>query len=206
MLKIEALERLIFELGKLPGVGPKSAQRMAYSILRNSSLSKDLRHALDLVEQKVHLCPQCFSYTDRSVCRYCEDPLRTDDVICVVEQPSDIQHVEGSGVFKGRYHVLHGAISPLDGIRPESLRIKELLDRVRDGLNGHGPQVQEIIMAVDADLEGDTTVLYLAQQLKGQPVRLTRLAQGVPMGGHIDYIDDRTLGRALENRTELTWR
>ena len=203
MLKIEALERLVFELGKLPGVGPKSAQRLAYSILRNRSLSENLRQALQLVDEKVHLCPQCFSYTDLPVCRFCLDPHRTDDVLCVVEQPSDIQRVESSGVFKGRYHVLHGAISPLEGVRPDDLKIAELLEKVDRGLKDCGVRVQEIILAVDADLEGDTTVLYLAQKLKGVPVKLTRLAQGVPMGGHIDYIDDRTLGRALENRTEL---
>ncbi len=205
MLKIEALEKLVFELGKLPGVGPKSAQRLAYSLLRNKKLSNNLRDALRLVEDQVHLCPQCFSYTDRTLCRYCEDPHRSNDVLCIVEQPSDIQHMEGSGVFKGRYHVLHGAISPLEGVRPEHLRIQELLDRVQRGIHGSEPQIKEIILAVDADLEGDTTVLYLAQNLRGVPVRLTRLAQGVPMGGHIDYIDDRTIGRALENRTELTW-
>ena len=206
MLKIEALERLVFELGKLPGIGPKTAQRLAYSILRNNNLSQNIRKALQLVEEKIHLCPQCYSYTDRDICRYCEDVHRADDLICVVEQPSDIQHVEGSGAFRGRYHVLHGAISPLEGIRPEDLHISELLEKIDRGVRGTGPIIREVILAVDADLEGDTTVLYLAQQLKDKPVKLTRLAQGVPMGGHIDFIDDRTLGRALENRTELSWR
>lgn len=206
MLRIEALEKLVFELGKLPGVGPKSAQRMAYSVLRHPDISIGLRAALEQVENQVHLCPRCFNYTDQTLCHYCQDPHRSEELLCVVEQPSDIQHVEASGAFRGRYHVLHGAIAPLEGVRPDHLRIRELLDKIQQSLQGPGPRIQEVIFAVDADLEGDTTVLYLAQQLQGTPVRLTRLAQGVPMGGHIDYIDGRTLGRALENRTELAWR
>lgn len=198
MFKIGSLEKLIHELNRLPGVGPKTAQRLAYHILRTPDFSQKLQDALKLVQENVHLCAQCFSYTDEAeLCRYCSDPHRRDDLICVVEEPSDIIRVESSGVFRGRYHVLHGAISPLDNVGPQDLRIRELMARVDEGV------IKEIILALDPDLEGDTTVLYLAKALADKPVKITRIASGVPLGSDIDYVDDRTLGRALENRVEL---
>jgi recombination protein RecR len=212
MFKISSLEKLVHELNRLPGVGPKTAQRLAYYILRTPEMSEQLQSALKQVQQNVHLCTQCFSYTDEEeTCRYCRDFHRRDDLLCVVEEPSDIVRVESSGAFRGKYHVLHGAISPLDNISPEDLKINQLLERVEAGLhepsvNAQGvpsPKINEIILALDPDLEGDTTVLYLAKILHDKGVKITRIASGVPLGSDIDYVDDRTLGRALENRTEL---
>lgn len=204
MLNIPALEKLVHELSRLPGVGPKTAQRLAYHILRSREDYTDrLSDALMRVRAEVHTCPRCFNYTDADLCRYCSDGHRQDDVLCVIEEPSDIMRIESSGAFRGRYHVLHGAISPLEGVRPEDLKIQELLSRVEQGLHGLAPAIREIILALDADLEGDTTVLYLAKQLQGKNVKLSRIAHGVPIGSDIDFIDDRTMGRALENRVEL---
>lgn len=204
MLDIPALEKLVHELSRLPGVGPKTAQRLAYHILQSRDEYTDrLTDALQRVRAEVHTCPRCFNYTDHDLCRYCEDAHRTDDVICVVEEPADIMRIESSGAFRGRYHVLQGAISPLEGIGPQDLRIKELIERVDQGLHGEGPVIQEVIMALDADLEGDTTVLYLTKQLQDKKLKLSRIAHGVPIGSDIDFIDDRTMGRALENRVEL---
>ncbi|WII72652.1 recombination mediator RecR [Bdellovibrio sp. 22V] len=204
MLHISALEKLTHELSRLPGIGPKTAQRLAYFILKtNNDFPERLSEALLRVKAEVHDCPQCFNYTDTDLCRYCEDPHRSDEVLCVVEEPADIMRIESSGAFRGRYHVLHGAISPLEGIGPQDLKIKELIDRVDAGLNGDGPVIKEIILALDADLEGDTTILYLAKQLQGKGLKLSRIAHGVPIGSDIDFIDDRTMGRALQNRVEL---
>ncbi|WP_374000843.1 recombination mediator RecR [Bdellovibrio bacteriovorus] len=204
MLHISALEKLVHELSRLPGIGPKTAQRLAYFILRTGNeYPERLSEALLRVKAEVHDCPRCFNYTDTDICRYCEDAHRADESICVVEEPADIMRIESSGAFRGRYHVLHGAISPLEGIGPKELKIKELIDRVDDGLNGTGPVIKEIILALDADLEGDTTILYLAKQLQGKGLKLSRIAHGVPIGSDIDFIDDRTMGRALQNRVEL---
>lgn len=204
MLHISALEKLVHELSRLPGIGPKTAQRLAYYVLRASgNYSEQLSEALLRVKKEVHDCPACFNYTDKDLCRFCSDPHRHDDILCVVEEPSDIMRIESSGVFRGRYHVLHGAISPLDGVGPQDLKIKPLLERVEKGLRGESPVIREIILALDADLEGDTTVLYLTKLFQGKNVIITRIAHGVPIGSDIDFIDDRTMGRALENRVEL---
>lgn len=202
MLRIAALEKLVHQLNRLPGIGPKTAQRLAYQILREPELSTGLQEALIAVRETVHLCSTCFSYTDEpTICRYCADTSRKDDVICVVEEPSDIVRVESSGAFRGRYHVLHGAISPLDGIGPDDLKIRELLSRIEESKSS--TPITEVILALDPDLEGDTTVLYLAKILTERGLKATRIASGVPLGSDIDYVDDRTLGRALENRVEL---
>lgn len=204
MLHIQALEKLVQELARLPGIGPKTAQRLAYYILKApADYSRRLGEALERVQSEVHSCPQCFNFTDVALCRYCSDPSRADDVLCVVEEPSDIQRIESSGAFRGRYHVLHGSLSPLEGIGPQDLRIDELVQRVNAGLLGEKPKIREIILALDADLEGDTTVLYLAKALQDKGIRLSRIAHGVPIGSDIDYIDDRTMSRAMENRVEL---
>lgn len=198
MFRIGALEKLIHELNRLPGVGPKTAQRLAFHILRTPDLSNKMQEALKQVQETVHLCSRCYSYTDEpELCRFCSDTHRREDVICVVEEPSDIIRVESSGAFRGRYHVLHGAISPLDNVGPQDLKIRELMSRIE------GAKITEVILALDPDLEGDTTALYLARSLHEKHIKITRIASGVPIGSDIDYVDDRTLGRALENRIEL---
>jgi recombination protein RecR len=204
LLHIPALEKLVHELSRLPGIGPKTAQRLAYFILRSKdSYPTQLSEALQRVQTEVHTCKECFNYTDRVVCKYCEDPHRNSEVLCLVEEPSDISRIESSGAFRGRYHVLHGVISPLEGITAKDLKISELLQKIDEGLEGHRPQIKEVILAFDADLEGDTTALYLAKVLQGKGLKLSRIAHGIPMGSDIDFIDDRTMGRALENRVEL---
>ena len=202
--KIPSLNQLVHHLGRLPGIGPKSAQRLAYHILRTpDEFVRELGESLTAVKEKIHDCPLCFSYTEETdLCHLCKDPMRTDDSLCVVEDPADIERVESSGVFRGRYHVLHGAISPLDGVGPQDLKIDALLDRVRATAEGVS-RVREVILALDADLEGDTTVLYLAKILKDMNIKTSRIAHGVPIGGDIDYIDYRTLGRAIENRVQV---
>lgn len=203
MLHIPALEKLVHELTKLPGIGPKTAQRLAYYILKSrADYSEVLSEALQRVTAEVHDCPQCFNFTDSDICKFCSDVHRQNDIICIVEEPSDVMRIESSGGFKGRYHVLHGAISPLDGVTPEQLKIKELLQRLEKA-EAAGHPVKEIILALDADLEGDTTVLYMTKLLQNRGIRLSRIAHGVPIGGDIDFVDDRTMNRALENRVEL---
>lgn len=203
-MNIPALDLLIHELTKLPGIGEKTAQRLAYFILRSgANYSKNLRHALTQVEERIRFCSQCFSYTENEgLCKICESAERDSQAICVVEEPSDIFRIENAGVFKGQYHVLHGSISPLEGVRPEDLKINELLERIEKRAATDKP-VKEIIFALDADLEGDTTSLYLAKLLQPRGLKVTRIAYGVPFGADIDFIDRRTLGRALENRVEL---
>ena len=204
MLHIAALEKLVHELSRLPGVGPKSAQRLAYYILRSpSEYSHRLAESLIRVHSEVHTCTSCYNYTDLDICKFCADAHRSDESLCVVEEPSDIMRIESSGAFRGRYHVLHGAISPLEGIGPQDLKIQELLNKINKGLSGEGPLIKEVILALDADLEGDTTVLFITRQLANKGLKLTRIAHGIPIGGNIEYVDDRTMGRALENRVVL---
>lgn len=203
MLQIPALEKLVHELSRLPGIGPKTAQRLAYYVLRSKDQYADrLSEAIVRVQAEVHTCPRCFNYTDRDLCKFCEDPHRTDNTLCLVEEPSDIVRIESSGAFRGRYHVLHGVISPLDGVTAKDLKITELLARI-DQAADEGKPIVEIIFALDADLEGDTTALYLVKHLQGRNVKVSRVAHGIPIGSDIDFIDDRTMGRALENRILL---
>lgn len=202
MLDVPSLELLVHELSRLPGIGPKTAQRLAYHILREpNDYSEKLRSALEQVENNVKLCANCFNYTEDTLCRYCSDVHRSNETLCVVEEPMDIARFENSGSFRGRYHVLQGALSPLDGITAKDLRITELLNRIESSQASAQP-IREVILAFDADLEGDTTALYLKRELQGK-VRLTRIAHGVPFGSDIDYIDHRTLGLALNNRVEF---
>lgn len=204
MLHISALEKLVHELSRLPGVGPKTAQRLAYFVLKSKdSYPAQLTEALLRVQAEVHSCTECFNYTDRNVCKYCSDAHRNNELLCLVEEPSDISRIESSGAFRGRYHVLHGVISPLDGISARDLKIAELVQKIDDGISGVRPPVKEIIFAFDADLEGDTTALYLTKILQGKNLKISRIAHGIPMGSDIDFIDDRTMSRALENRIEL---
>ena len=203
MLRIEALDRLIQELTRLPGIGPKTAQRLAYYILKApNDFSQRLSSAIAELSVNVRMCSECFNFTDRDLCYYCLDHHRHNDCLCIVEEPSDIATIEKSQAFRGRYHVLHGAISPLDGIGPDQLKIKELIRRIEKSEQASQP-IQEIIFALDPDLEGDTTVLYISRLLQGKQIKLSRIAQGIPIGSDIDYIDDRTISRALLNRTEI---
>ncbi len=202
--KIPSLDLLVHELSKLPGIGEKTAQRLAYFVLRSGdTFAKSLSHALLQVRERIRFCAQCFAYTESaSLCAICESSGRDNASLCVVEEPSDLFRIENANAFHGLYHVLHGSISPLEGVRPEDLKIKELIDRVEKRHATDAP-IREIIFALNADLEGDTTSLYLAKQLANKNVKLTRIAYGVPFGSDIDFIDRRTLGRALENRVEL---
>ena len=203
MLNIPSLEYLIHELSRLPGIGQKTAQRLAYHILREpKEFSERLRDALKQVEENVGFCAECFNYSEAELCTFCSDHNRNSDVFCVVEEPTDITRIENSGSFRGRYHVLQGSIAPLDGVSAKDLKIAELFSRL-DEAEAAGTPVQEIILALDADLEGDTTALYLKRELAGRDIKLTRIAHGVPFGTDIDYIDYRTLGLALNNRVEL---
>jgi recombination protein RecR len=196
--KIPALDRLIEELSRLPGLGEKTAQRLAFHILKSKNdQAQQLSQALLDLKAQVKNCPRCFSFTDKELCVFCQDTTRQGDLLCVVEDPSDILRIEAAMQFKGRYHVLQGVLSPLDGIGPDQIRLQELIDRLEL------EKVTEVILALDADLEGDATSLYLTKLIKPRGIRVTRIAHGVPIGGNLEYVDYRTLSRALENRVEL---
>jgi recombination protein RecR len=192
------VQDLIDELGRLPGVGPKSAQRIAFYLLK---VSKDdalrLARAIAEVKDKVRFCATCFNVSEGDECNICGDPRRETTVVCVVEEPRDLVAVEKTGEFKGRYHVLQGAISPIEGIGPEQLRIRELLDRI----GGEG--IEEVILCTNPNLEGEATALYLGRLLKPLGLKVTRIASGLPVGGDLEYADELTLGRALEGRREV---
>ena len=192
------IQDLIDELARLPGIGPKSAQRLAFYMVKASAEdARRLAEAIVGAKEKVRFCRECFSVAEGELCRVCRDPGRDPTVVCVVEEPKDQAAVEKAGVIKGRYHILGGAISPLDGIGPDDLRVQELLDRVaRDG-------VEEVILATNPNLEGNATAMYVAALLKPIGVLVTRLASGLPVGGDLEYADEVTLGQALEGRREM---
>jgi recombination protein RecR len=190
-----AVQDLIDELGRLPGVGPKSAQRIAFHLLAAESADVTrLVAALTRVQQEVRFCVTCYNVAEAEQCRICRDARRSDDVICVVEEPKDVVAIERTREFRGRYHVLGGAISPLEGIGPEQLRIRELIARLEDGT------VTEIILATDPNIEGDATAAYLTRMLRPMGLQVTRLASGLPVGGDLEYADEVTLGRAFAGR------
>ncbi|MEX0682275.1 MAG: recombination mediator RecR [Dehalococcoidia bacterium] len=192
------LARLIEEFYRLPGIGPKSAQRLAYYLLRMPvSDARSLADAIIEVKEKVTLCSICQNVTEIDPCRICTDMERDRRVICVVEEPLDILSLERTDSYHGLYHVLHGAISPMDGIGPEDLKISELLSRLRSG------EAQELILATNPNLEGEATSMYLARLIGPLGLRVTRLARGLPAGGDLEYADDVTLTRALEGRQEM---
>jgi len=192
------LARLIEEFYRLPGIGPKSAQRLAYYLLRMPAEdARSLAQAIIEVKERVTLCSICQNVTEIDPCRVCNSDTRERSVICVVEEPLDIMAIERAGSYKGLYHVLHGAISPMDGIGPEDLKISELLARLRDG------SVTEVILATNPNLEGEATSMYLSRLLGPLGARITRLARGLPIGGDLEYADDVTLARAFEGRHEL---
>lgn len=201
----DPVAKLIFELSKLPGIGEKTATRLAYHILKqDESYSRGLSEALINAKQRIVTCRECFTFTDVSPCRICANPQRDPHTICVVERPSDVNSVEQAGVFRGLYHVLHGALSPLDGIGPEELKLRELLVR----LQANGPEtprdIREVILATNPSVEGEATALYIVRLLKPAGIRVTKLAHGIPVGGLLEYTDRQTIGKAIENRMEAS--
>lgn len=192
------IQDLIDELGRLPGIGPKSAQRIAFFLL--DADPEDVRRfasVLNDVKAKVHFCSICGNVTEDTECRICRDPRRDDTILCVVEESKDVIAIERTREFRGRYHVLGGAISPIAGIGPDQLRIKELIQRLGDGA------IQEVILATDPNLEGEATATYLMRMLTPLGLRVTKLASGLPVGGDLEYADEVTLGRAFEGRRAI---
>lgn len=203
MYYAEPVARLIEELAKLPGIGPKSAQRLAFHILKtDSEETKKLAEAILQVKEKIKFCKACFNVTDQELCEYCRDSKRDGSVICVVEEPRDIVALEKTREFKGRYHVLQGAISPIEGVGPEDIKVRELLDRLKGEAQAE-QRVKEIILATNPNIEGEATAMYIAKLVKPLGVKVTRIASGLPVGGDLEYADEVTLGRALEGRREL---
>jgi recombination protein RecR len=193
-----AVQNLIDELGRLPGVGPKSAQRIAFHLLRVAPEdARRLAQSILDAKERVTWCRRCFNISEGELCGFCRDERRDATVLCIVEEPRDIVAIERTAEFRGRYHVLQGAISPIEGIGPDQLRIKELLARI----NEEG--VQEVILATNPNIEGEATAMYLARLLKPLGIRVTRIASGLPVGGDLEYADEVTLGRALEGRREV---
>lgn len=197
-ITVEPVARLIDELARLPGIGPKSASRLAYYILRASrEQALGLAEAILEVKDRVILCSTCFNITDSDPCSVCKDVGRDQDIICVVEEPLDVLALERTGEYRGLYHVLHGAISPVDGVGPDKLKIRELVERVQER------RPKEVILATNPNIEGDATAMYVARQLQDSGVTVSRPASGLPVGGDLEYADEVTLGRALSGRRTL---
>ena len=195
---IPSLTRLIAELAKFPGIGRKTATRLAFYLLRQPpGEAEALAGAILDLKARVRFCSICFHITEHDPCALCTDPGRDDSLLCVVEEPQDLIAVERSRSFRGRYHVLHGALSPLDGVGPENLHITELLTRLKDG------RVREVLVATNFSVEGEATALYLAQLIRPLGVRVTRLAYGIPLGSDLEYVDEATVHRAVEGRRDL---
>jgi recombination protein RecR len=197
---IEPVARLIEAFARLPGIGPKTAQRLTFHLLRAPDAeARTLAAALVAVRDEVVFCDRCFNISDQPLCPICRDPSRDDTRLCVVEEPLDVLAIERTGEFKGRYHVLHGAISPIDGIGPDRLRIRELLERA-DAAAREGTPFEEVIMATNPTLEGEATSMYLAERLEAVVGTVSRIARGLPVGGDLEYADEVTLIRALQGR------
>ncbi|MGH9176238.1 MAG: recombination mediator RecR [Vicinamibacterales bacterium] len=197
-ITVEPVARLIDELGRLPGVGPKSASRLTYYLLRAPrEQALALAEAILEVKERIVLCSRCFNITESDPCMLCQDETRDGRMICVVEEPLDVLALERTGEFRGLYHVLHGAISPVDGVGPDQLRIRELVDRV------DSERPEEVILAMNPNIEGDATAMYIARQLTPKGVAISRPASGLPVGGDLEYADEITLGRALAGRRTL---
>lgn len=185
-------------MARLPGIGMKTAQRLSYFLLGvPSEQALELAEAITAARKQVYACPICGGYTDQTPCAYCRDTGREDGILCVVQDARDIAAMEKSREFHGKYHVLHGTLSPMEGIGPEDIRIKELVERVESGL------IKEVILATNPDVEGEATAVYIARMLKAYDVRVTRLAHGIPIGGNLEYTDEVTLARALLGRREI---
>lgn len=198
MAHTPSMGRLIEQLTRLPGIGERTATRMAFHILRaEREYAQQLADAVVAVRDDTKLCSECFALTEQDPCRMCTDGERTGDVLCVVEGPADLLAVERAGSFRGRYHVLHGTIAPLDGIGPDDLKIQPLLVRI------HQRDVREVILATNPTVEGEATAIYLAKLLKPLGVRVTRIANGIPVGGDLEYTDPMTVGRAIDGRREM---
>jgi len=194
----EPVVKLIEELCKLPGIGPKTAQRLTFYLLRSpGEQARELARAILEVKEKIGFCSRCFNITESDPCQVCADPTRDRAQICVVEEPLDILAIERTRSYKGLYHVLHGAISPMDGIGPEDLKVRELLVRLQ------GDEVREVILATNPNLEGEATGMYLARLISPLGIKVTRLARGLPVGGDLEYADEVTLTRALEGRQRI---
>lgn len=192
------IARLLDELERLPGIGPKSAQRLAYHLLRtDEATAVRLAEAVVDVKRSIHFCPRCFNFAEHELCEVCSDPERDVTAICVVEEPRDLVAIERTGAFHGLYHVLQGAISPIDGVGPEQLRVRELIERLESG------SITEVVVATNPNVEGETTALYLSRLIKPLGIRVTRIASGLPVGGDLEYADEVTLGRALEARRQM---
>jgi recombination protein RecR len=192
------IDHLIEALTRLPGIGKKTASRLAFHILRSSSSeAQELARAILDVKEKIRLCSTCFNLTDEDPCRICQEERRSTEILCVVEGPNDLIAIENTGTFNGRYHVLHGTISPLEGIGPDDLKIKELLGRLQK------ERISEVILATNPTVEGGTTALYLTDLIKPLGIKVTRIAYGIPMGSEIEYSDGMTLSKALEGRKEI---
>jgi recombination protein RecR len=193
------VQDLIDEFGRLPGIGPKSAQRIAFHILQTESFDvSKLAELLTVVREKVKFCEICGNISEQNLCSVCRDPRRNPALICVVEEPKDVVAIERTREFRGFYHVLGGAISPIDGVGPDDLNIRRLMQRLADGT------VTEVIIATDPNLEGEATATYLSRLLVPMGIRITRLASGLPVGGDLEYADEVTLGRAFEGRTVVS--
>ena len=198
------IQDLIDQLARLPGIGPKSAQRVAFHLLKATAVdARRLAEAIVEVKERVRLCRLCFNVAAEELCEYCRDERRDRSIICVVQEPPDIAAIERTREYRGLYHVLQGAISPIDGISPDDLRISELLERLRPTEAGQA-NVVEVIVATNPNTEGEATAMYLARLLSPLGVKVTRLASGLPVGGDLEYADEVTLGRALEGRREVT--
>jgi recombination protein RecR len=187
--------KLIKHLARLPGIGEKTAERLAMHILRAPhSEAEQLSRSIIEIKEKVRHCTMCFSLSDTGICQICSDPARTSSILCVVEQPADMVAIEKSGSFQGLYHILGGALSPMDGVGPDNIRIEELVERIDQG------KVKEVVLATSTTIEGETTADYIAERLGNRPVRITRIASGVPIGGDLKYVDQVTLKKAMESR------
>ena len=194
----EPIARLIDELRRLPGIGQKTAQRLAYSLMRRPREDAErLSRAILEVRDKIRYCSRCNNFSDQDPCNYCTSPNRTHETICVVEEPNDILAIEKTREYRGLYHVLHGVLSPINGIGPEDLKLKNLFERLRDG------NVKEIILAMIPNVDGEATAIYLAKLLKPIGVRVTRIALGLPVGSDLEFVDEVTMSKALEHRHEL---
>lgn len=194
----EPVARLIEELGKLPGVGPKTAQRLAFYLLNSDpGEARELARAITEAREKIRYCSVCSNLTDRDPCHICRDEARNRTVICVVEEPRDVVAIERTREYRGMYHVLQGAISPMEGVGPDQLKVKELLERLQD------KEVNEIIVATNPNIEGEATAMYLARLIKPLGIKVTRIAHGLPVGGDLEYADEVTLSKAFEGRREI---
>ena len=197
-MAIESIEKLTTQLSRLPGIGRKTAQRLAYYLLGvPREQAQELAQAILQAREQVHCCPLCGTYTDKEKCELCTDPGRSDEIICVVAEPRDVIAMEKTREFRGRYHVLFGVLSPMEGIGPGDIRINELLEKCKGG------KVKEVILATNPDVEGEATASYIARLLKPLGVKATRIAHGIPIGGNLEYTDEVTLAKALEGRRSL---